>query len=236
MKKILTLLFFILIYQTNFSQSRTNKVLPKFEESSPEIKKAIGWALNNTSGKWIENENCIYQSEISKYAISMTPQNFNWIKINKIVYNGITYYIFLYETNSGRYKYPSIKKDWEAEKQMQFLILTESEYSTIKENINKQSGLEIKISSKLHGYFSDRYNVLGGENTYNEENLIARIIKVIDNPDYFEYCLLLNSQNVDNVDVIRFKLPNNSCTLKKNYLENEYFEITRNEFLKMFIY
>ena len=115
-------------------------------------------------------------------------------------------------------------------------MLSDGEYSSLKEEINKQNGLEIKISSKLHGYFSDRYNVLGGENIYNEENLIARIVKVIENPDYFEYCILLNSQKVDNLDVIRFKLPNNSCSLKKNYLENEYFEISRIEFLKMFIY
>ena len=57
MKKILVLFLFTLIYQTSFSQSRTNKVIPKFEESSPEIKKAVGWALNNTTGKWIENAN-----------------------------------------------------------------------------------------------------------------------------------------------------------------------------------
>ena len=236
MKKILVLFLFTLIYQTSFSQSRTNKVIPKFEESSPEIKKAVGWALNNTTGKWIENANCIFQSEVSKYTISMIPQKFNWIKINKIIYNELTYYVFLYETNSGRYKYPSIKKDWEVEKQMQFLLLSDGEYSSLKEEINKQNGLEIKISSKLHGYFSDRYNVLGGENIYNEENLIARIVKVIENPDYFEYCILLNSQKVDNLDVIRFKLPNNSCSLKKNYLENQYYEISRIEFLKMFIY
>ena len=66
MKKILVLFLFTLIYQTSFSQSRTNKVIPKFEESSPEIKKAVGWALNNTTGKWIENANCIFQSENRK--------------------------------------------------------------------------------------------------------------------------------------------------------------------------
>lgn len=162
------------------------------------MSEAKGWAQNKVTGKWIENKDVIDDRECPSYWISHISQNFKWMQFTTIILNGgQKYYVFLYESLGGEYKYPNIQEDWEDDKRTYFFILTPAEYEKIKKEIDLKSGKNIKVTSKMTGYISDRYKILGGEHLYNEENLLAKITNAIEKPGYSETCFILNSQVVD---------------------------------------
>ena len=139
------------------AQSRENKKIAQFSSKSEKLTKATGWELNEKTGQWIENKNVIHGSECKSYWISHVAQNFKWIQFATTTIGGEKYYIFLYERSGGEYKYPSIQEDWESDKRTHFFILTTTEYNNIKQQVDLKLGEDIKITSKMNGYLSDRY-------------------------------------------------------------------------------
>ena len=211
------------------AQSRENKEIAKFSSKSEKLTKATGWGQNKISGKWIDNKNVIDDRKCPSYWISHVSQNFKWMQFATISNGGQDYYAFLYERLGGEYKYPNIREDWEADKRTYFFILTRLEYEDLNEQIDLKSGKNIKVTSKMSGYLSDRFKILGGEHLYNEENLLAKITKAIENPGYSETCFVLNSQVVDGQEVVRFRLPE-SCNFTEDFMKTKYFELRATDF------
>lgn len=228
-KNFLTALMFTATFLNVNSQSRENKETVKFTSQSQKITKAIGWKLNEKTGKWFENKNVIDDRVCPSYWISHVEQNLQWFQFRTISHNNKKYFVFLYEKLSGKYKYESIQEDWEADKRTYFFILTSEEYKNLVDKIDLKSGENIKLASKINGFISDRFKILGGEHLYDEENLLAKITQSIEKPSYSESCLILNSQTTDGNDILRFRLPE-SCLLAEKYMKTAYFEVKLEEF------
>lgn len=221
-------LFAFATFNSN-AQSRENKETVQFSSKSEKLTEATGWEQNKETGKWIENKNVIDDIKCPSYLVSHISQNFKWMQFATITNGGQKYYVFLYERLGGEYKYPNIQEDWEADKRTYFFILTPTKYENIKKQIDLKSGVNIKVISKMSGYFSDRLNILGGEHLYNDENLLAKITNTMEKPGYSETCFILNSQVVDGKEVVRFRLPE-SCYFAEDYMKTKYFEVNATYF------
>lgn len=226
------LLMAVILTATIFNvaaQSRENKTIATFNSESQKLTAATGWAQNNETGKWIENKNVIDDRDCPSYWISHVSQNFKWIQFKTLIQNGNKYYIFLYESLRGEYKYPNIQEDWETDLRTYFFILTAEQYDEIKTKIDLKTGENIKLTTKMTGYITDKYKILKGEHLYNEENLLAKITKTIEQPSYTESCFVINSQTTDGVDIVRFRLPE-SCYFAEKSMKTEYFEVKISDF------
>lgn len=233
MKKVVLLTMIVIGGFMNINaQSRTNETMLEFKSKSQKLSSAAGWQKNEKTGKWIENENVIDDSKVSSYGVSHISQNFKWLQFSTISQNGKDYYAFLYERLGGEYKYPSIYEDWEADKRTYFFVISTEQYEIIKTQIDLKTGKNIKITSKITGFISDRYKILGGEHLYNEANLLAEITNTIEKPSYSESCFILNSQTTDGVDLLRFRLPETCYSAEKD-METKYFEVKISEFKAM---
>jgi len=233
MKKVVLLTMIVIGGFMNINaQSRTNETMLEFKSKSQKLSSAVGWQKNEKTGKWIENENVIDDSKVSSYGVSHISQNFKWLQFSTISQNGKDYYVFLYEGLGGEYKYPSIYEDWEADKRTYFFVISTEQYEKIKTQIDLKTGKNIKITSKITGFISDRYKILGGEHLYNEANLLAKITNTIEKPSYSESCFILNSQTTDGVDLLRFRLPERCYSAEKD-IETKYFEVKISEFKAM---
>lgn len=232
LKVMMMTLMMCLMTMVSFGQSRTNTDKIEFSSKTEKLTKATGWEQNKTTGEWVGNINVIDDEECKPYWVSYVSQNFKWIQFSIVERNGINYYVFLYEKLSGKYKYPNIQQDWEIETQTHFFIITESEFNNLKDKLKLNSGETILLESKMNGFITDRYKVLGGEHLYNEQNLLNNIRNSIDKPNYSELCFSLNSQNIDGLNVIRFRLPE-SCYSSGNNIKTKYFEVLDNEFQKI---
>lgn len=219
----------VLLVLTTHAQNRENKQMIQFSSQSEKLKDATGWEQNKETGKWIENNNVIDDRACPSYWVSHVAQNFKWIQFATISNNGQKYFVLLYEQISGEYKYPNIEEDWEANIRTCYLIFTQTQYNELKNQINLKSSKNIKIVSKMSGYLSDRYKILGGEYLYNEENLLAKITNSIEKPRYSETCFVFNSQILDGQEIVRFRLPE-SCDNAEDYIKTKYFEIKATNF------
>jgi hypothetical protein len=230
MKKVVLLAMIVICGFMNINaQSRTNETMLEFKSKSQKLSSAIGWQKNEKTGKWIENKNVIDDRKVSSYGVSHISQNFKWLQFSTITQNGKDYYVFLYERLGGKYKYPSIYEDWEADKRTYFFVLSTEQYEKIKTQIDLKTGKNIKITSKITDFISDRYKILGGEHLYNEANLLAKITNTIEKPSYSESCFILNSQTTDGVNLLRFRLPERCYSVEKD-METKYFEVKISEF------
>jgi len=233
MKKML-LLFVLSTGLTMSAQNRVNKVNDVFVSQSEKLTVSVGWEQNDETGTWIENKNVIHNKLCPSYWTARVEQNFDWLQVNTIKKQGIKYYVFLYERQSGRYKYPNIRKNWENQYNTHFFVLTAPEYESLKSSIELKSGTNIKVSSKIKGHITDRFHSLGGEDLYNETNLLAKITKAIENPSYSESSMIFNSQITDGVELLRFRLPERS-SLGERKMNTQYFENKYEDFKALLI-
>jgi hypothetical protein len=233
-KKVILISLSIFLTTNTFAQSRENKVNLKFESKSEKLTAAIGWKLNKETGKWIDNKNVIEDRTCPAYWVSYVSQNFKWIQFSMIKNNGVDLYVLLYERQGGEYKYPSIREDWEPNTQTHFLVLDSTEYKKLQVAVNSKEAKDVKISSKISGSMSDRYKILGGEHLYNEENLLAKITIALAKNGYSETCFIINSQKVDGLDVVRFRVPE-SCYSAEKDMKEAYFEVKLEEFTKILL-
>jgi len=234
-KKILiTCFLFLLITANTNAQSRENTKMAELSSKSEKLTKATGWEHNKETGEWIKNKNVIHDKKCKSYCRYEVSQNFKWIQFSTITTGGEKYYVLLYEKLASSYKYPNIREGWQSEKQTHFFILTTSEYENLNKQVNLKSGEDIKITSKMKGYITNRFKILGGEHLYNEENLIAKINNTIKKGGYSEVCFMLNSQLADGEEVVRFRLPE-SCYYAGEDMKIKYFEVKATNFKTILI-
>lgn len=229
LKNVMLMTFLITCIVTNVNaQSRKNRQIVEFKSKSAKLTKATGWGKNKLTGKWVECKNVIDDNKCpSNYQVSHVSQNFIWIQFATIDQNGQAYYIFLYEQLGGNYRYPNIYEGWEHDKRTRFFILTPSQYEEIKKQVDLKLGENIIVTSNMVGGISDSWKLLGGEHLYNEEILLANITNAIKKPISYKTCFIFNSQVVDGVEIVRFRLPEWSCD---GSIKTKYFEVKISEF------
>ena len=106
------------------------------------------------------------------------------------------------------------------------------QYDEIKMQVELKSGKNVRIASEMYGFISEEFAILGGEHSYNEENLMAKITNKIENKNYLENCFYINSQINDGLEVVRFRLPE-GCSFTRENFKSEYFEVNKSDFLKI---
>jgi hypothetical protein len=230
--RYIAILILAMIQLNVYSQDREDGVIPEFILKSESIKKAKGWSFNEANKKWMENQNVIHKENVSLYMRSFYSQNFQQIRFVIMEVHGQKHYILLHEKLSGGWKYPNIMVDWEEEKQTHYFVIDELEYQRIKNDLLKYENDKIEIKSKIHGFISNKYHVLGGANAYTQENIRVKILKSISEPEYSSYCFNLTAQILKDKKIVRFRLPE-SCNHSYKDFDKNYFEIDANEFLKI---
>lgn len=228
--------FFIVFPCLVFAQSRENRVNITFQEKSEKLTEAPGYLYKGSTGNWVENNNVISSSECSNDPCkSFSEQNFKWMQFATVEHKGKKYYILLFESVSGAYKYPNIKRDWSTEMKTIYFILDDGEYNKIKSTVESQTSENVDIvSERFTGYITDRYNDLGEDKAYNEMNLLAKITTDLEKEPskYTKSCFKINSQKVDGKDVVRFRLPG-LCSRISKIFDTQYFEVSRDAFKKL---
>jgi hypothetical protein len=209
-------------------QNREDRVSLTFDKKTSKLTKAIGWNFNETTGKWIANVNVIHDKQCPSYWVSHISQNFKWIQFASLTHNDSKYFVFLWERLGGSYKYPSIMEEWEEDTRTYFFILDSKQYTDLKAVVNNKEKRDIQFKSKIYGHISDRFKVLGGEYLYNENNLLAKINNALNKEGYSEEYLIINSQNLEGKDIVRFLLPENHLMIK--YYKKAYFEVNLQDF------
>jgi hypothetical protein len=230
-KIIVQIALFFLISINLFSQSRENRRNISFDKKSEKLTEATGWMLNKETGKWVDNKNVIYDRPCPSYWVSQVSQNFKWIQFATIFHKEKKYFVFLFERQSGSYEYPSIRQNWREHNETFFFVLDSIQYDSIKKVVHSKEQKNYYFKSKISNSITSRFQSLGGEHLYNEENLLAKITTTIQENQYFEDCFLVNSQNIDGENVVRFRLPESKSS--SEYNKDAYFEVDFDEFIKL---
>lgn len=237
MKKII-LFIFLLITIASIAQQRENDKIFKIVEKSPKLFFVNGWMKNDSSGKWVENKNVIAEKKVSSFTdISHYIQNFEWIQIAKIVKGNEKYYAVIYKNVSGKYDYVGYEyvSGWNPYYVINFAIITPSIYELFKVKIQAKEGQDFYFDSYVYGIASD--NLIESINFYM--NLKEKY------PVKETFSFLFNSQTLDDEEIVRYRLGydyNSSFRQQGIYdtdtdlnLDNSYFEVSKNEFLKLLI-
>lgn len=109
----------------------------------------------------------------------------------------------LFEKRGGRWKYPAIQKDWKEDTRTCYLLISDRNFNSFKENIKTKSSFNIQGT---YGLVSNRH----GEPEYSKSVLMISIERSLK--EYFGRLLAThpfkgNYQLIDGKEYIRFLLP-----------------------------
>ena len=105
LKYLVTIIFMLLLSMPYGSaQRRVNGPPPPsaiIEKSSPPLSQATGWELNQTTGRWVSNENIILDHSLTEMDwYNGSGQYFAWLRIARTRYGGERFYTFYWSDNS----------------------------------------------------------------------------------------------------------------------------------------
>jgi hypothetical protein len=227
MKKTLLLIIASILLLSASAQERINESKKTFLETSDILTNAIGWSYNKSKGEWFDNKNVIFYKKIEsiyEYHASHTEQNFINIQVKKINSNGNVFYALFIKQWTGRWKYPSIRQDWEYNIRDKIYLFDEKEYKKIK-NIKG----EVDLISYYEIYFFEDVDRL-------TDNEIINKINVETQKQREPYLKMIFKLKEADDGSIRFLLPVTETTLKYSRdFNNEYFETTFENFNKIII-
>lgn len=183
---------------------------------SQEINYAKGKYFNNKTN--IVNENLIdnIKNYLEDYGLSLSQQNFKKIYFKKIEYNKSKYYCLIVDKKRGDY----ISNKWITNNRLEYLILDSSKYYKIKKTKNKL----VFIKSNLYGYF-----------IYDKIDDVILKNKIINRLKNKKSYLEKTFTFLKDEEYIKFRVIEYYTKNIKNIINEQFFEITYNEFFKIFI-
>lgn len=134
MKKLITLLFLIYSFVSNYAQERVNKALPIIYSSVYELDSLAGWKYNSKSGQWICRKNNIIGYD-----------DFDKIQIKKISIDDIDYIGLFKNYIGGYYEYPAINLGWHSTIETGIYGFNKFEFINSLKNIPNDSIFDIKL-------------------------------------------------------------------------------------------
>lgn len=221
MKKFLMALMLCLVSIMSFGQERVNRVKLNFVSEGPIIKHVAGWAYDESVGEWVNYENVLdgnksdakYMNSIKSYMMSQYLNNIISLQFKTITCNEVPYYVLIWETWNGAYKYPSIQEDWEYWKIKKFMMFTVEDMEKFRNLTNKPQ--VIVVPTPKRGRYDERRDedVIQTEmsSKYPSEQCIV-IYKATDGSIRFRF------QYFPSVDEI----------------VNEYFELSELDYIRLF--
>jgi hypothetical protein len=229
--KTLTVTVFIVVFSAvGLGQSRENRIELEFEKSSRILSESTGWYFNQSTGEWVENKNFIsdkhYDSQGS--LLSFMNQNFITLETKVVNHKGKNIYILIVQKWSGRWKYPSIRQDWQAYKTYNLFFFDEPEWMRL---CSLEGNLILKCSHETS---------LSTDGEISIEDAVQNIIQNY----YAKYpCEYVFSILKSDEGQIRFYLPYKDSKYNREYpvnygdeydFENSYFETTPENFSKIY--
>ena len=253
MKKILILtlvLAFSFYSIISHAQKRVEGTIVFLElnNHSEKLKDITGWYHNRGIDKWVENKNLIYYRPYTLPC--QLKQNVSWVQMATTTYENTKYYVLLYERKDGEYYMDKLTEDskteeyWRDCRKTHFFVMTELQYKEFKNQINAKTGQSQPITGYVGGFIEDYYNTVGIEYSCDQRSLCSEITKELKKPNYpgSKDCFTYNSQVVDGIEVVRFRVPEfissskkDSESLNKKMQKDGYFEVDFNDFKKIFI-
>ena len=237
MKKTLLLLILFLSVSSVFSQTRTNRSELSFTNSSEKLSSSTGWMYNEKLGEWIDFENVIssdksYKTEYKslvggKYMYSRYRQNFIDIETKSLSINENLFFVVMVKKWNGRYEYPSISENWYSWIEVEGFIFPEEEYSKILDFTG-----EIKLVTKYHVHLGSSYE------NYDETVFLDLIQTEMDSDisNYSStYTFPVLKTKSDEIEVIRFYVPQVFASYSYLDFEKKYFEVISSRFEKIII-
>jgi hypothetical protein len=227
MKKMKWTLLVIAMFSISFTsiaQERVNAAGITFDKKSDQLTKAVGWDFYE--GKWQDHINIAGNSLSSSFIDTSHYSNFYWLQTASFTYKGKKYYTIFCQVLTGKYKYPSLREDWETRQESKFMVMTPAQYQILKQTISskaaKNQGLPCyRGGSTLYG-------------SYNEAGLQKSIVEQMEVTSYpAQYKFYINSQSLKGEDIIRFMLPTEGIDDKA--IESNYFEVPAADFKKLLI-
>lgn len=205
-----------------YAQSRAQNISSsvKIIGKSEKLSQAIGWKQDLT-GEWISNTNVISDTKLTSNEFSTVPQNFKWIQFVLLTLSDTTYYCMLYENEV--YLSNSLN-----ERRINFYIMNTSSYTDLFNNLTHRGGKTLTLHSSIFGYLSNRDVAL------SQEKLLELIEQKISSQDKLQYDLFISRQHIDDTDVVRFRLPEQS-SIMGGILNQGYFEISADIFSQLLL-
>lgn len=226
MRKVLLFILMILPF-TVFTQERTTTKVYEFGGKSGILKSATGWAYNQELDEWIENPNFISNrkhnipstnNDLYRYASSLWgAPNFNSIQFKKVVINDETYYCMFYKKNEGKYKYPTIKKEWEVSEVTLLYLYTQEEFNNFI-NLPEEAVKVTPVAIMREESFSRT----------SDSDLIKKLKAIVDSGKVGTIGYFYIKKYKDNA---RFLIP--TADYEKIDFEKNYFEVSVDEFKKL---
>lgn len=217
-----------------FSQSRENT------EKSLIINQFIKWKTGNDINGWEFNdgewksrlgylstgENKSFVELYEKYndfrtAKSYSKQNFEEIGVLSLTYKGQKYIGLGIKSLDGRYKYPTINKDWIVYENYYIFVFTLDEISKL---LTLENELVLKPNYGTYGNLSEIEKKY--ESCYENLNFLFS-----NGISYDKWVFNVKKTKSEDKDVFRFLLPIKT-NYKKNLIDfnNNYFEVSITEF------
>lgn len=231
MKQLIATLLITLISLGAFGQVRENTTIDlQIVQKSPMIKKLTAWFKEN--GQWQSRPNIIDNG--MGYRTGQVHQNCGYMQIISLRYNKIPYYALLCGRVTGYYKYPNIMEDWIEDYTTEYVVFDSTQYVQFKEIINKQTGKNEVIHLKRAGVISTGNFRAKKPSYYYEGMFLQNLPYDLTHDAIIERCFRINSQVVNNVSVVRFRIPEH-CNKGETDFNERYFEVTLDEFKQLLI-
>lgn len=187
----------------------------KIEAKSTKLRKATGWK-KDILGTWISNTNAISDMQLDDKSRYSVPQNFKWIQFTEVFAMNAAHYAILYESEvyiSGMQK----------EKRVYYYLLSTASYHNLVNTVKNKSSETLTIQSNSYGYMSN------SDGVFTQQKLLSSIYNSLSKRNNSLSYLRINAQHVDQSDVVRFVLPEQSSPLNAG-LDNYYFEVSWDSF------
>ncbi len=227
MKKLFIALMLCMVSIMVFGQDRVNRPKLQFTQEGGVITEFTGWLYNEQCGEWIGCKNTIMptyygceKKDLAEWEGSKADvlNNIISLQIKTLIYNNQLYYVIIWNTWDGAYKYPSIREDWEYWKTKRFLMLTENDMNKLKNLTNTQQ--KIKVQHIL-------------QSRYDSKVMDCDIIQTNMSKSYKDYIYLTIYKATDTN--IRFLFEDHTGISRidnETKIDKQYFEISENDYIK----
>lgn len=198
------------------AQDRVDAAPEQLTSKSQEIKNALFWEQNK-NGKWVSRKN----TKRPYLGEGVAVENFNSTFIG--TYKNVRY-IFV-DAFGYQWRYPNLEMEWIMVRLMYAFELTESQYSDLKALKQNET---VSVITKRHN------NMFMGSSDYSFPFFLKLTDTLISagNEESPEYAICAKRTMSDGKDVVRFLL---APKCLPELLDLNYFEVTYEEFQKLFI-
>lgn len=228
MKRV-TLLFLLLLAGIFIlhCQERKNRENASFAGKGVVINYGTGWAFNNQSRKWINNDRVISDMDWSfHYPLKRDVMAYEFIGISPIEYAGINYFVFYYETKYQRYDHPKNGEERDAINcETRFIVLSENEYKDIIHYLKSKSNNAMTLKTFVYGIMIDCFgdDKAVRSEYYNGDVLMKEVTLAILTKNNKPLSMVIKNDINNNDKVVRFRLPEKNLDI--GMFKHNYFEI-----------